>query len=78
VEEALNGLAPVLRRAAAAGPEEARHLFERVRGTILLLEVERLRYDNAVLRYRRMAERPPGRWLARLIGLRNIDPWTPL
>jgi hypothetical protein len=30
-----------------------------------------------VLRYRRMADHPPGRWLARLIGLRNIAPWTP-
>jgi len=78
VQAALDDLLGVLERSAAAGPPEAHALLHRVEGTILLLEVERERYDQAVARYRRMAERPPGRWLARLIGLRNIDPWTPL
>jgi hypothetical protein len=77
LESAFHELFSLLKRSAATGPPEAGPLIERMEGTVLLLEVERGRYDRAVMRYREMSAGVPGRWVARLFGLRPLEPWTP-
>jgi LemA protein len=76
LDMAFGDLFPRLRQAAAGGPPEAGLLIERLEGTVLLLEVERGRYDRAVASYLELSQRVPGRWVARLFGLRPLEPWT--
>ncbi len=76
LDRSFGELFPLLRRAAAEGPPEAGPLIERLEGTVLLLEVERGRYDRAVARFHELSQRVPGRWVARLFGLRPLEPWT--
>jgi hypothetical protein len=76
LDKAFGDLIPRLRRAASGGPPEAESLTERLEGTVLLLEVERGRYDRAVASYLELSERVPGRWVACLFGLRPLEPWT--